>query len=98
MQARNSSLYHEHKGRCGLVARCRPRNQSFQARNPIPPKIRRALGLLERELPAQVSSSSSDHGSKLRGPSEKSRRVASKRTVNKTKLQSAPSCRRKRKS
>ncbi|GBN13983.1 hypothetical protein AVEN_252671-1 [Araneus ventricosus] len=37
-------------------------------------------------MPAQVSSSSSDRGSKLRGPSQKSPRVASKWDVNITKL------------
>ncbi|GBN73005.1 hypothetical protein AVEN_21295-1 [Araneus ventricosus] len=35
-------------------------------------------------VPAQVSSSSSDHGSKLRGPFLNSPRVASKRDVNLT--------------
>ncbi|GBM26536.1 hypothetical protein AVEN_245261-1 [Araneus ventricosus] len=35
-------------------------------------------------VPAQVSSSSSDRGSKLRGPSLNSLRVASKRDVNLT--------------
>ncbi|GBL87373.1 hypothetical protein AVEN_118326-1 [Araneus ventricosus] len=39
-------------------------------------------------VPAQVSSSSSDRGSKLRGPSQNSPRVASKRDVNETKLNS----------
>ncbi|GBM91094.1 hypothetical protein AVEN_135113-1 [Araneus ventricosus] len=33
-------------------------------------------------LPVEVSSSSSDHGSKLRGPSQNSLRVASERGVN----------------
>ncbi|GBN18520.1 hypothetical protein AVEN_163572-1 [Araneus ventricosus] len=37
-------------------------------------------------VPAQVSFSSSDRGSKLRGPSQNSPRVASKRDVNITKL------------
>ncbi|GBN44597.1 hypothetical protein AVEN_190989-1 [Araneus ventricosus] len=37
-------------------------------------------------VPAQVSSSSSDRGSKLRGPSQNSPRVAAKRDVNITKL------------
>ncbi|GBN21589.1 hypothetical protein AVEN_112388-1 [Araneus ventricosus] len=37
-------------------------------------------------VPAQVLSSSSDRGSKLRGPSQISPRVASKRDVNITKL------------
>ncbi|GBL85800.1 hypothetical protein AVEN_63142-1 [Araneus ventricosus] len=37
-------------------------------------------------VPAQVSSSSSDRGSKLRGQSQNSPRVASKRDVNITKL------------
>ncbi|GBN99745.1 hypothetical protein AVEN_45548-1 [Araneus ventricosus] len=37
-------------------------------------------------VPAQVSSSSSDRGSKLRGSSQNSPRVASKRHVNITKL------------
>ncbi|GBO33647.1 hypothetical protein AVEN_208815-1, partial [Araneus ventricosus] len=36
--------------------------------------------------PAQVPCSSSDRGSKVRGPSQNSPRVASKRNVNKTKL------------
>ncbi|GBM28655.1 hypothetical protein AVEN_629-1 [Araneus ventricosus] len=36
-------------------------------------------------VPAQVSSSSSDRGSKLRGPSQNSPRVASKRDINITK-------------
>ncbi|GBM06296.1 hypothetical protein AVEN_208981-1 [Araneus ventricosus] len=40
----------------------------------------------EEGVPAQVSSSSSDRGSKLRGPSQNSPRVASKRDVNITKL------------
>ncbi|GBM76070.1 hypothetical protein AVEN_167490-1 [Araneus ventricosus] len=44
-------------------------------------------GNLERGVPAQVSSSSSDRGSKLRGPSQNSPRVASKRDVNITKTQ-----------
>ncbi|GBM68269.1 hypothetical protein AVEN_88841-1 [Araneus ventricosus] len=38
-------------------------------------------GSLERGVPAEVSSSSSDRGSKLRGPSQNSPRVASKRTL-----------------
>ncbi|GBM80282.1 hypothetical protein AVEN_114741-1 [Araneus ventricosus] len=37
-------------------------------------------------VPAQVSSSSSDRGSKLRGPSQNSSRAASKWDVNITKL------------
>ncbi|GBN04805.1 hypothetical protein AVEN_270735-1 [Araneus ventricosus] len=37
-------------------------------------------------VPAHVSSSSSDRGSKLRGPSQNSPRVASKRDVNIAKL------------
>ncbi|GBL79053.1 hypothetical protein AVEN_48999-1 [Araneus ventricosus] len=40
---------------------------------------------LGEEVPAQVSSSLSDRGSKLRGPSQNSPRVASKRDVNITK-------------
>ncbi|GBN96799.1 hypothetical protein AVEN_123936-1 [Araneus ventricosus] len=39
-----------------------------------------------KEVGAQVSSSSSDHGSKLRGPSQNSPRAAAKRDVNITKL------------
>ncbi|GBN24777.1 hypothetical protein AVEN_11509-1 [Araneus ventricosus] len=39
-----------------------------------------------RGVPAQVSSSHSDHRSKFRGPSQNSPRVASKRDVNITKL------------
>ncbi|GBO13460.1 hypothetical protein AVEN_13862-1 [Araneus ventricosus] len=42
-------------------------------------------GSLEREVPAQVSSSLSDSGSKLRSPSKSSIRAASKRGVNITK-------------
>ncbi|GFY03277.1 hypothetical protein TNCV_1172371 [Trichonephila clavipes] len=38
--------------------------------------------VVERGVPAQVSSSSLDHGSKLRGPSPKSPRVAEQRDVN----------------
>ncbi|GBN03506.1 hypothetical protein AVEN_116548-1 [Araneus ventricosus] len=38
------------------------------------------------KVPAQVSSSSSDHGSKLRGPSQNSPRVDSEWDVNITKL------------
>ncbi|GBN78424.1 hypothetical protein AVEN_154856-1 [Araneus ventricosus] len=40
----------------------------------------------EEGVPVQVSSSASYRGSKLRGPSQKSPRVASKRDVNITKL------------
>ncbi|GBM98200.1 hypothetical protein AVEN_268130-1 [Araneus ventricosus] len=44
-------------------------------------------GSLKREAPAQASSSSSDHGSKLRDPSPKnSPHVAPKRDVNISKL------------
>ncbi|GBL79721.1 hypothetical protein AVEN_18245-1 [Araneus ventricosus] len=43
-------------------------------------------GRLERVLPAQESSLSSDRGLELRGPSQNSPRVASKRDVNVTKL------------
>ncbi|GBM47865.1 hypothetical protein AVEN_91848-1 [Araneus ventricosus] len=76
-------------GRGSLVARSRLWGRRFQARNPIPLKIRRVWGLLHAKsyvvakrppvgvawkfgegVPAQVSSSSSDHGSKLQGPSE----------------------------
>ncbi|GBM65210.1 hypothetical protein AVEN_82384-1 [Araneus ventricosus] len=39
-------------------------------------------------VPDQVSSSSSDHGSKLRGPSQNGPLVASKRGVNTNKLNS----------
>ncbi|GBL84188.1 hypothetical protein AVEN_118592-1 [Araneus ventricosus] len=45
-----------------------------------------SVGSLERGVPAHVSSSSSDRGSKFRGPSRNSPRVASKRDVNATKL------------
>ncbi|GBL80941.1 hypothetical protein AVEN_26345-1 [Araneus ventricosus] len=77
----------------------------FQVRNPIPLMIRRVWGLLHAaaEMPpadvmrkfgegvrAQVSSSSSDSGSKLRGPailsSQNSLRVVSKRAINIIKL------------
>ncbi|GBO20175.1 hypothetical protein AVEN_140997-1 [Araneus ventricosus] len=50
------------------------------------PWVKRLLASVLRELPAQVSSSSSDHGSKLGSPSQHSPRVASKRGVNMTKL------------
>ncbi|GBN35974.1 hypothetical protein AVEN_22430-1 [Araneus ventricosus] len=40
----------------------------------------------EEGVPAQVSSSSSDRGSNLRGPSQNSPRTVSKRDVNITKL------------
>ncbi|GBL85872.1 hypothetical protein AVEN_63195-1 [Araneus ventricosus] len=40
-------------------------------------------------VPAHVSSTSSDRGSKLRGPSQNNPHVASKRDVNITKLNSA---------
>ncbi|GBO38926.1 hypothetical protein AVEN_240257-1 [Araneus ventricosus] len=50
---------------------------------------RSSAGVVQKfgeEVPAQVSSSSSDRGSKLRGLSQNSSRVASKRDVNITKL------------
>ncbi|GBM32619.1 hypothetical protein AVEN_8458-1 [Araneus ventricosus] len=43
-------------------------------------------------MPAQVSSSSSDRGSKLRGPSQNSLRVASNWDVNITKLLNQYEC------
>ncbi|GBM45984.1 hypothetical protein AVEN_82152-1 [Araneus ventricosus] len=46
----------------------------------------RWCGSLERGT--QVSSSSSDRGTKLRGPSQNNPHVASKRNINKTKLNS----------
>ncbi|GBM18612.1 hypothetical protein AVEN_110279-1 [Araneus ventricosus] len=49
------------------------------------PNVGLAWNLGER-VPSQVSSSSSDRRSKLRGPSQNSPRVASKRDVNITKL------------
>ncbi|GBL91499.1 hypothetical protein AVEN_136968-1 [Araneus ventricosus] len=86
-------------GRSGLVVRCRPRSRKVTARNPIPLEIRRVLGLLRAKLYAgmvrklgegvlaQALSSSSERGSKLRGPSHNTPRVASKRDVTITKLQ-----------
>ncbi|GBM00295.1 hypothetical protein AVEN_32641-1 [Araneus ventricosus] len=47
-----------------------------------------SYGNLEKEMPAQVLSSSSDRCSKLRGPSQNSPGVASKRDVDITKLSS----------
>ncbi|GBM84883.1 hypothetical protein AVEN_49930-1 [Araneus ventricosus] len=41
---------------------------------------------LGERVPAQALSSSSDRGSKLRGPSQNSPRVVSKRVINITKL------------
>ncbi|GBN08657.1 hypothetical protein AVEN_257547-1 [Araneus ventricosus] len=76
----------------------------FQVRNPIPMKIHLLhvksyvvakcppVGVAWKfgeGVPAQKSSSSSDCGSKLRGPSQNSPRVASKRDVNITKLNCA---------
>ncbi|GBN61167.1 hypothetical protein AVEN_11214-1 [Araneus ventricosus] len=74
--------------------------EGFQARNPTLMKIRRLWGLLHTKsyivtkrssagvawkLGEGVSSTSSDSGSKLRGPSQNSPHVASNRDVNKTK-------------
>ncbi|GBM77925.1 hypothetical protein AVEN_89588-1 [Araneus ventricosus] len=47
---------------------------------------------LERGMPAQVSSSSSDRGSKLRGPSQTSSRAAEKYDVIITRLNSTGPC------
>ncbi|GBN09375.1 hypothetical protein AVEN_89608-1 [Araneus ventricosus] len=52
-------------------------------------EMRSHIASLEKVVPAQVSSSSSDNGSKLRGSSQNSLRVASKRDVNITKLNMA---------
>ncbi|GBN23231.1 hypothetical protein AVEN_97255-1 [Araneus ventricosus] len=79
----------------GKVSTSEP--NGFQARNPIPLKIllndvSRVSGLLhangnsERRVAAQVSSSSSDRGSKLRGSSQNSPHIASKRDINITKI------------
>ncbi|GBO32250.1 hypothetical protein AVEN_273488-1 [Araneus ventricosus] len=86
----------------GRVVRSRLGTGVFQVRNPIPlcmwacctlnhtqwPKVLSLVwrGSLERVVPVQVSSSSSDRGSKLRGPSQNSPRVASKQDVNITKV------------
>ncbi|GBN99027.1 hypothetical protein AVEN_268339-1 [Araneus ventricosus] len=99
-------------GRSDLVVRCQFWAGGFQARNPIPLKIRSVMGLLPAKsyiatklppvgvawkfgegVPSQVSSSSSDCVSKLRGPSQNSPRVASKRDANilKTKSTGRPS-------
>ncbi|GBN94595.1 hypothetical protein AVEN_271156-1 [Araneus ventricosus] len=76
---------------------CGNKSGGSQVRNPIPLKIRRAWGLLHSKsyivakrppvgegVPAQVSSSSSDVGSKLRSQSLNSPRVSSKWDVNLT--------------
>ncbi|GBN83198.1 hypothetical protein AVEN_203035-1 [Araneus ventricosus] len=80
----------------GLVIRTR--FWSRRVRDPIPLKIRRVWGLLHAKscvgvvrkfgegVLAQVSSSSSDHGLKLRGLSQIGPSVVSKRDVNITKL------------
>ncbi|GBM71499.1 hypothetical protein AVEN_183649-1 [Araneus ventricosus] len=60
----------------------RPSHWFFGIKEPL---VR--CGNLEREVSAQMSSSSSDCGSELRGPSQKSLRVASKRDNNKTKTE-----------
>ncbi|GBL72730.1 hypothetical protein AVEN_127963-1 [Araneus ventricosus] len=51
-----------------------------------PSRLLVCCGSLERDVPVQVSSSSSDSGSKLRGPSQTSPRDALKRDINITKL------------
>ncbi|GBM57799.1 hypothetical protein AVEN_262570-1 [Araneus ventricosus] len=93
-------LYQGHEGRGGLVVRSRPwvRNPIpliirrawglFHAKSYVVAK-RPPVGVARKfgeEVPAQTSSSPSDRGSKLRGPSQDSPRVASKRDVNITKL------------
>ncbi|GBL90533.1 hypothetical protein AVEN_179452-1 [Araneus ventricosus] len=96
LRATSRSLH----GRSGLVVRSRPRGWRVPGLKPdsteeLPckrawctPNLLQLVwcGSLEREEPAQVLSPSSDHGSKLRGPSQNSPRVASKRDVNKSKL------------
>ncbi|GBN65780.1 hypothetical protein AVEN_17838-1 [Araneus ventricosus] len=57
--------------------------KSYVAAKRSPAAVARKFG---EGVPAQVSSSSSDRGSNLRGPSQNSPRVASKRDVNITKL------------
>ncbi|GBL92689.1 hypothetical protein AVEN_119087-1 [Araneus ventricosus] len=51
-------------------------------------KVTRTLKTSLEGMPAQVPSSSSDRGSKLRGPSQNSPRVASKWNFNITKINS----------
>ncbi|GBM62631.1 hypothetical protein AVEN_187037-1 [Araneus ventricosus] len=65
-----------------------PRKRVWCTLNPSGPNILMLVWFrsLEREVPAQVSSTSSDKGSKLRGPSQNSPRVSSERDVNMTKL------------
>ncbi|GBM71419.1 hypothetical protein AVEN_185725-1 [Araneus ventricosus] len=82
----------------GLVVRSRPQGRKVPGSKPDsteePPRKRvwctlnpsRPFG--ERRATAQVSSSSSDRGSKVRGPSQNSPRVASKPDVVVTKLSS----------
>ncbi|GBM32541.1 hypothetical protein AVEN_127441-1 [Araneus ventricosus] len=50
------------------------------------------VGSLEKGVPAQVSSSTSDQATKLRDPSQNRSRVASKRVVNIAKLKQWRSC------
>ncbi|GBL97477.1 hypothetical protein AVEN_162939-1 [Araneus ventricosus] len=79
------------RGRGGLVQNPIPQKirrvwgllhaKSYVVAKRPPVGVARKLG---EGVPAQVSSSSSDHGSKLRVPSLNSPRVASKRDVNAT--------------
>ncbi|GBM71092.1 hypothetical protein AVEN_146306-2-1, partial [Araneus ventricosus] len=57
--------------------------KSYVVAKRLPVGVARKFG---EEVPAQVSSSSSDRRSELRGPSQNSPLVASKRDVNITKL------------
>ncbi|GBN96935.1 hypothetical protein AVEN_273966-1 [Araneus ventricosus] len=66
-----------------LVVRLRIGSQRAPGSKPC--GVMRKVG---KRLPAQASPSSSEHGAKLRGPSQKSHRVASKRDVNVNKLNS----------
>ncbi|GBN12644.1 hypothetical protein AVEN_58258-1 [Araneus ventricosus] len=68
-------------------ARCTPNHTQWPIALPL---ARR--GSWEKGAPAQVSSSSSDSASNLRGPAQISPRVASKRDVNITKLKAPAIC------
>ncbi|GBL95437.1 hypothetical protein AVEN_154829-1 [Araneus ventricosus] len=58
----------------------------LQAVQPSPENRSGMVRMFGEGVPTQVSSSSPDSGSKLRGPSQNSPRVVSKRDVNITKL------------
>ncbi|GBM76368.1 hypothetical protein AVEN_165972-1 [Araneus ventricosus] len=61
---------------------CFTLSHTYEVKRPPPSAVRK----LDKGVPAQVSSSSSDRCSKLQSPSQNSPRVASKRDVNLSKL------------